>query len=232
MKARLQALGFDTYAKYLASAIWKDFKRRYRAAGQPCVCAVCGSEPVHLHHVNYHRLGREEFADVLPLCGDHHDQVHGCLRASGLAVNATQRAVERLRGGERFDTAALVASRHKRPSATGKRPRPASSRRRARAALAADPQFRALARQCLLLARQKGKRALILARQHVRRGDRQSVERMVARLLRAAEPRRRESKAERLKRRQETAALQADAAARVAAAMEAHRARGRGPDGA
>jgi hypothetical protein len=96
---RLAALGFGSYADYLAADHWKDFKRQYRESGRPRTCAVCGGGPVQLHHHDYSRLGSEAVTDVTPLCRDHHVAVHGWLKANGKMVNATHKAVAALKDG-------------------------------------------------------------------------------------------------------------------------------------
>jgi len=95
---RLAALGFKTYAEYLASDHWKGVKRRYRKRGRRMVCEVCGSRRIQLHHHNYSRLGKEKMGDLTPLCRGHHKAVHEWLKANGKPVNATCKAVEVLRG--------------------------------------------------------------------------------------------------------------------------------------
>ena len=86
LNSRLEELGFDFYDEYLKSDIWKDFKKRYRATarpepgyrkpGLPQTCAVCSAPNVDLHHKTYIRLGEERLTDVVPLCREHHDQLH------------------------------------------------------------------------------------------------------------------------------------------------------------
>jgi hypothetical protein len=96
---RLAALGFGSYADYLAADHWKDFKQQYRESGRPRTCAVCGGGLVQLHHHDYSRLGSESLDDVTPLCREHHAAVHGWLKANGKMVNATHKAVAALKDG-------------------------------------------------------------------------------------------------------------------------------------
>lgn len=96
---RLGELGFASYADYLASDVWREFKARYKAAGHQRKCLICSARPVQLHHKTYVRLGREEFTDVVPLCRDHHVAVHDWLKSSGrLYVEYTHEAVAALGG--------------------------------------------------------------------------------------------------------------------------------------
>lgn len=95
---RLHALGFSSYAEYLNSDHWHNFRKAYRESGRPRVCAVCGASPIQLHHHTYDRLGREPLDDVTPLCRPHHEAVHEWLKLAGKPVGATKRAVAALRG--------------------------------------------------------------------------------------------------------------------------------------
>jgi hypothetical protein len=107
----LVQMGFTRYAEYLDSPIWADFKRRYREAGLPIVCAICGSKRYQLHHHDYARLGNESFGDVTPLCKDHHDQVHACLLEMKWAVTETKVAMDLIRSGQVFDLERLLNRR-------------------------------------------------------------------------------------------------------------------------
>jgi hypothetical protein len=43
------------------------------------LCAICGSNQIHLHHIRYGGLygGRKTYmGNVIPLCKKHHDMVH------------------------------------------------------------------------------------------------------------------------------------------------------------
>lgn len=90
---RLAELGFRSYAAYLRSEIWTEFKRAYKRTKRPNACQVCGHKKVQLHHTTYARLGCEKLTDVVPLCDIHHTAVHAWLDAHHLPVEATKRAV-------------------------------------------------------------------------------------------------------------------------------------------
>jgi hypothetical protein len=132
---RLAALGFGSYADYLASPHWQDFKRAYRASGRPMSCVVCGAKPIQLHHHTYQRLGAEDVLDVSPLCREHHVAVHDWLKANGKMVNATHKAVAELGGrpcrhmtpeeGKAFGLWKRDEKRAKKKKRKGKSPRPA-----------------------------------------------------------------------------------------------------------
>lgn len=95
---RLAGLGFASYQDYLNGDHWRDFKKRYVAAKMPTTCAVCGCKPVQLHHHSYDRLGKEEFADITPLCRAHHEAVHEWLKEhKGGSVVCTFKAIKALR---------------------------------------------------------------------------------------------------------------------------------------
>lgn len=98
---KLNELGFGSYADYLDSPHWLGFRERYRSSGLPMRCKVCGLNRIQLHHHTYERLGREELADVTPLCRDHHESVHEWLKTSGKRwVHFTHLAIAALRGEE------------------------------------------------------------------------------------------------------------------------------------
>ena len=41
------------------------------------LCAICGSNQIHLHHIRYGASGRKTYlGNVIPLCKYHHDLVH------------------------------------------------------------------------------------------------------------------------------------------------------------
>jgi hypothetical protein len=98
LQARLVALGVKSYAAYLRSKHWQDFRTRYRQSGLPQCCAVCDGAKVSLHHVNYNRLGHEELSDVVPLCRGHHKAVHALLSEGKFGVGHTQWIIAKLRG--------------------------------------------------------------------------------------------------------------------------------------
>ncbi len=75
-EARLAALGFDSYAEYLASPHWQEFKQRYREEYGAVRCASCHDPKYELHHKTYDRLGAERISDVIPLCRQCHEVVH------------------------------------------------------------------------------------------------------------------------------------------------------------
>lgn len=93
---QLAALGYPTYADYLQSQHWQDFRLAYRQAGLPMRCAVCHKKPIQLHHVTYKRLGAEKLTDVLPLCGDHHKAVHRWLAERRQPVEQSRQAIAAL----------------------------------------------------------------------------------------------------------------------------------------
>ncbi len=94
---KLNDLGFESYAQYLASDHWHDFKVRYKADGRSMHCAVCSSTPIQLHHHDYARLGSESLDDVTPLCRPCHYRTHKLLRNAGLSVLATQWAMHKIK---------------------------------------------------------------------------------------------------------------------------------------
>lgn len=40
-------------------------------------CAICGSPYIEMHHIRYGACGRHTYmGNVIPLCSDHHKQMH------------------------------------------------------------------------------------------------------------------------------------------------------------
>lgn len=75
--SRLARLGFASYDDYLRSGHWITFRLRWlNSPATTHRCLVCDHDEVELHHVNYERLGAEEFSDVVPLCKACHCLVH------------------------------------------------------------------------------------------------------------------------------------------------------------
>lgn len=75
------------YTDYMTSPAW--FARRdwwltehQRRTGQPATCVVCGDPDIDLHHLDYQRLGRETYEDMLAICRIHHDRLHAAWDAN------------------------------------------------------------------------------------------------------------------------------------------------------
>lgn len=66
------------YQFYMQSEAW-DAKRRQRLAIDNYTCQGCDrrNKPLDVHHVTYERFGRESMDDLLSLCRDCHNEVHG-----------------------------------------------------------------------------------------------------------------------------------------------------------
>jgi hypothetical protein len=64
------------YHGYMKSSRWKRVKERiYKLRGRKC--ELCGSEVnLHVHHLNYNRLGRERNSDLQILCSNCHATTH------------------------------------------------------------------------------------------------------------------------------------------------------------
>lgn len=77
-----KALGAKDYHVYMGSKRWRKRRRRYYATN-PNRCFMCGSkEEVTLHHLNYERLGIEKDSDLMPLCWEHHEELHNVIGGS------------------------------------------------------------------------------------------------------------------------------------------------------
>jgi len=65
------------YIEYLKSEEWKE-KRKLIMQQANWTCSKCGAKATQLHHLNYNNIGEEELdIDVIPLCKDCHDEIHG-----------------------------------------------------------------------------------------------------------------------------------------------------------
>jgi hypothetical protein len=76
LRMRLIVLQHATYEDYLRSDEWRARREAWVASHPGTGCFVCGRGPPQLHHATYVRLGMEHDDDLVPLCDDHHEQVH------------------------------------------------------------------------------------------------------------------------------------------------------------
>lgn len=96
---QLKINGFANYQDYLASAHWRDLRKRYFASQLSKRCHVCGRPGVDLHHKTYRNLGHEYLWDLVPLCREHHREVHRFVREHGNDGVALWSAARKLRNG-------------------------------------------------------------------------------------------------------------------------------------
>lgn len=70
----------DSYQDYLQSDYWKTRRRRaLQLAGHRCqICNRNGR--LEVHHNTRERLGRELDRDLLVVCKEHHEMIHGIKR--------------------------------------------------------------------------------------------------------------------------------------------------------
>lgn len=81
---QLKSLGFRTYEDYLKSPRWAKTRANWRTIPGNDQCYVCKTRRNVLpHHASYQRLGHERIrsgwrgpADLVPLCGKCHADVH------------------------------------------------------------------------------------------------------------------------------------------------------------
>jgi hypothetical protein len=93
---RLRRLGFTSYAAYLRSDHWAEFRSAYRASNKPQFCIACYRKDYQLHHRSYSRIGCELMNDVIPLCSDCHKKVHAWLKDHGTNLQATHFALRKI----------------------------------------------------------------------------------------------------------------------------------------
>lgn len=97
-RKQLEAMGFNSYAEYLASDRWAATRQRYKASGKPWVCWVCGcTTRLQLHHQAYSHLGVERLSDLVVLCRPHHGEVHDYLDRFNLSVAFTPEALHAIK---------------------------------------------------------------------------------------------------------------------------------------
>lgn len=100
----LRMRGFESYEHYLSSDLWRAFNEWYRGLKiLPQACLVCGSTHFILHHWNYIRAGEEFPSDVIPLCDEHHLQLHRFLSSSDVQLHEVARQLEECFGISRRD---------------------------------------------------------------------------------------------------------------------------------
>ena len=74
----------DGYLAYLKSKKWYNVRlRKFKQDG--AICEKCGAtENLHVHHLTYDRLFREEMEDLMVFCEKHHKQVEEFKRLGGI----------------------------------------------------------------------------------------------------------------------------------------------------
>lgn len=67
------------YAEYLKSPAWAELRRAVTIrAGGRCEVEPCAKDMAHVHHLRYPKvLGEEALTDLIAVCIDHHDLLHG-----------------------------------------------------------------------------------------------------------------------------------------------------------
>lgn len=79
-------IGYDSHAAYIASPEWRATKQRYMQSGMPVVCLICLSRETCLHHLSYRSVGNEPLSDLIPLCHQHHHELHQFLNMVNVPV--------------------------------------------------------------------------------------------------------------------------------------------------
>lgn len=79
------------YERYMRSDKWAKKRQEYRDSGRPVTCRKCGRPDVQFHHRTYKRFTDEAFDDLVPLCQDHHSDLHTLQRDQGLRVEDATR---------------------------------------------------------------------------------------------------------------------------------------------
>lgn len=68
---------YADYREYIESASWSEIRLR-RIKLDRFTCQMCGTaKNLVVHHITYDRLGHEDINDLITLCHDCHEKVHG-----------------------------------------------------------------------------------------------------------------------------------------------------------
>jgi nitrate/TMAO reductase-like tetraheme cytochrome c subunit len=86
----LRLRGFSSYEHYLASEDWRQFNLWYRTSNLPKFCLICRNKEFVLHHWNYINAGQESLGDVIPLCEQHHHELHVWLKRTKSNIRAIE----------------------------------------------------------------------------------------------------------------------------------------------
>ena len=89
----LEGTGCSSYAEYLKSDHWAEFKAFFLSRKEHQQCAVCDATPVDVHHRTYRHLGREVFGDVVSLCREHHTKLHERFKHSRFGMKRLTRSI-------------------------------------------------------------------------------------------------------------------------------------------
>lgn len=78
-----------SYEEFLKSDHWLKVKQKARSRHKTYgCCSFCGSrDNIELHHTSYKWIGtKDELRNVVPLCREHHEQVHSYAREKMVSV--------------------------------------------------------------------------------------------------------------------------------------------------
>lgn len=67
----------QAYNEYMQSDAWEKLRKRvFKRDGHKC--KLCGgAEVLQCHHLTYKRFGKEKLSDLMTLCKDCHELIHG-----------------------------------------------------------------------------------------------------------------------------------------------------------
>jgi hypothetical protein len=78
-----------SYKDYLNSEWWKEIKKKTKTRPQTySKCQFCNNNKnIELHHTSYkHIFTKNELATIIPLCREHHQEVHDYAKRNNLSV--------------------------------------------------------------------------------------------------------------------------------------------------
>lgn len=74
----------DFYKAYLKSDRWKKKRQQvFTHYGKRCYACRIAPRILHVHHLTYDRLGRENISDLIPLCVPCHKEITRLYRTPG-----------------------------------------------------------------------------------------------------------------------------------------------------
>jgi hypothetical protein len=77
-----------SYKDYLNSNWWKEIKNKAKQREHYCKCQFCNTDKnIELHHTSYKWIfTKDELRTIIPLCREHHQEVHDYAKVNNLSV--------------------------------------------------------------------------------------------------------------------------------------------------
>lgn len=79
-----------TYENYIKSRAWEARRNKFWQT-HPKRCAICDTAQfIHLHHMDYSKMGREPDNHLVALCADHHAEYHALYGSKRHMIRTTK----------------------------------------------------------------------------------------------------------------------------------------------